>query len=591
MRVRFSCQLQAVVLVCCTAAVACAGDGRTPKEREQIAVLRSAAPEADKALACKQLAIHGSADAVPDLAKLLGNERLASWARIPLEAIPDPACDAALREAAGGLEGRPLVGVINSIGVRRDTAAVGLLAKKLAAADAGVAAAAAIALGLIGDDAAVAALRPALAAGQPAVRDAAAEACVVAAERMLAAGRGADAAALCDAVRKADVPPQRIAEATRGAILARGAAGVPLLVEQLRSADRRLFGIGLSVARELATPEVDAALVAELGSAPPARAALVVEALADRGGPVARKTLAGLASRRDAARDVRLAAVRALGRMGDAESLAPLLAAAAEADADLALAAKVAIADLPAAGVNDAIRGRLAGADAAGLPLLLDLVARRRVTAALPEVLAALKSADKTVRDAALAALGETVDLDRLNVLVERTIGSDDAGDSAAALAALRAACVRMPDRDACTAKLEAAIATAPPGTRIALLDIVGEVGGGRALAAVAAAAKSGQEPLQDAGTRLLGKWMTADAAPVLLDLAKTLPDGKYRDRALKGYLRIARQLAANEAERIAMCRTALAAARDDGDREIVFEAIKGMPNADAVRKAVEAQP
>jgi hypothetical protein len=84
---------------------------------------------------------------------------------------------------------------------------------------------------------------------------------------------------------------------------------------------------------------------------------------------------------------------------------------------------------------------------------------------------------------------------------------------------------------------------------------------------------------------------MTADAAPVLLDLAKTLPDGKYRDRALKGYLRIARQLAANEAERVAMCRTILGVARDDADRQIVSDAIRGMPNADAVRKAVEATP
>ena len=45
-------------------------------------------------------------------------------------------------------------------------------------------------------------------------------------------------------------------------------------------------------------------------------------ALADRGGAVVRKTLAAVAARRDAARDVRLAAVQALGRMGDAESLA-----------------------------------------------------------------------------------------------------------------------------------------------------------------------------------------------------------------------------------------------------------------------------
>jgi hypothetical protein len=63
-------------------------------------VLRGDATEADKAMACKELAVFGSVDAVPDLAKLLDNERLASWARIPLEAIPDAACDAALREAA-----------------------------------------------------------------------------------------------------------------------------------------------------------------------------------------------------------------------------------------------------------------------------------------------------------------------------------------------------------------------------------------------------------------------------------------------------------------------------------------------------------
>ena len=77
----------------------------------------------------------------------------------------------------------------------------------------------------------------------------------------------------------------------------------------------------------------------------------------------------------------------------------------------------------------------------------------------------------------------------------------------------------------------------------------------------------------------------------MLLDLIKSLPEGKYRDRALKGYLRVARQLAADEAQRIEMCRTALAAARNDADRGIIAEAIKGMPNAAAVQKAVAPQP
>ena len=60
-------------------------------------------------------------------------------------------------------------------------------------------------------------------------------------------------------------------EATRGAILARGPAGVTLLVEQLKSPDKALFNIGLRVARELACPEATAAVVAELEKAAPAR--------------------------------------------------------------------------------------------------------------------------------------------------------------------------------------------------------------------------------------------------------------------------------------------------------------------------------
>ena len=45
-------------------------NGSPENERELIAVLRSDAPAADKALACKHLAIHGSSAAVPELARL-----------------------------------------------------------------------------------------------------------------------------------------------------------------------------------------------------------------------------------------------------------------------------------------------------------------------------------------------------------------------------------------------------------------------------------------------------------------------------------------------------------------------------------------
>src|SRR5262245_16754465 len=80
-------------------------------EQEFITILQSDGPEADKALACKKLAVVGSDASVPELAKLLGNEHLASWARIALEAIPGAAADDALRSAAGSLDGLLLAGV------------------------------------------------------------------------------------------------------------------------------------------------------------------------------------------------------------------------------------------------------------------------------------------------------------------------------------------------------------------------------------------------------------------------------------------------------------------------------------------------
>ncbi len=240
----------AVVFVA-TVALAWAQDGSNAsleKETELLAVLRSDAPPAQKAMTCKLLAIHGSSAAVPELAKLLPDAQLSSWARIALEAIPGAEADDALRKATDSLEGNLLIGAINSIGVRRDADAVELLTARLQDKNVEVASAAAVALGRIGNAAATKSLRGALAAASAKVRSAVAEGCVLCAEGLLAEGNSAEAVALYDEVRDADVPQQRIIEATRGAILARGQDGIPLLIEQFRSPDRKLFQLALGTA-------------------------------------------------------------------------------------------------------------------------------------------------------------------------------------------------------------------------------------------------------------------------------------------------------------------------------------------------------
>jgi HEAT repeat protein len=577
--------LATLVAVACVATQAAPGQTTAAKnEGELIAVLRSDKPEAEKALACKQLSVYGSSEAVPELAKLLSNERLASWARIPLEVIPGSAADEALRKATESLQGRLLVGTINSIGVRRDAGAVGLLASRLNDKDADVASAAAVALGRIGTVAAAQPLRRALAAAPVTVRSAVAEGCVLCAERVLAAGNAAEAVAIYDEVRKAEVPHQRMLEATRGAILARGQEGIPLLVEQLRTNDKGLFQIALSTAREFPGREVDKALAAELDKAFPERAALIIVAMADRQDTV--DLAAVLKAAGGGPKPVRLAALSALGRVGNATCLTSLLDIALESDADLAKAAKEALADLPGEAVDKDIAARVAQASGKAYPVLIELVGQRRIDA-VPALLKALDHSDRTVRSAALTSLGNTVPDKYLSVLIAQVVSPKDAEIAPVALLALKTAAVRMPDREACAGQLATALDRKPVPTKTVLLDILAAVGGTKALAAIGAAAKSPDPTLQDVSSRLLGEWMTIDAAPVLLDLAKT--GDKYQVRALRGYIRIARQFTMSEAQRVEMCKLALEAARQPAEQKLVLEVLQRYPNLEMLKLAVKA--
>jgi len=556
------------------------------KEQELIAVLRSAAPAAEKALACKHLAVHGSSDAVADLAKLLADEQLASWSRIALEVIPGPEADVALRRAADSLEGKLLIGVINSIGVRRDAAAVESLTARLQDPNADVASAAAVALGRIGNASATKALRAALTAAPVKVRAAVAEGCVLCAERCLSDGNSAGAIEIYDEVRKADVPQQRRLEATRGSILARQQEGIPLLIEQLRSPDKAFFQIALSTAREFPGGEVDKALATELERTAPERAALVIRAMADRRETVVLPAIVKAAT--SGPKPVRLAAIDALRSVGDASCLAPLLEVAVESDDELAQTAKAALGELRGENLDTEIIGRLSKAQGKSYALLLELVGQRRI-AATAALVKALDHSDKSVRGAALTALGNTVEAKNLSVLIAQAVAPKHADDAPIAQQALKAAAIRMPDREACATELAAALNRSKGSTPGVLLEIVGAVGGTKALQTVGAAAKSNDPQLQDISSRLLGEWMTIDAAPVLLDLAKSAPGEKYQGRALRGYIRIARQFVMPEPQRAEMCEKALAACRQPAEQKLVLEVLKRYPNLDTLKLAVKS--
>lgn len=201
----------------------------SPIETAALSVLASDAGVREKARAGQELGDFGGPASVPALAALLGKEHLADYARSGLEGIKDPSAGAALRAALPTLEGRYLAGAVNSLGVRRDTAAVPALQKLALDPKRGAAAAeAAIAsLGMIATPAAAKTLQEILANGPLALRVPTAHAALVAAEHLARNGNTAGARAVLNAVVRA-LPPGHLATVASDKVAAlSGASGAP----------------------------------------------------------------------------------------------------------------------------------------------------------------------------------------------------------------------------------------------------------------------------------------------------------------------------------------------------------------------------
>lgn len=556
------------------------------QEAELLAVLRSEAALKEKSDACRQLARVATKEAVPTLATLLGDEKLSHMARNALETIPDPSVDDALREALGKVQGRPRLGVIGSLGVRRDAKAVPALAELLKQPE--TAAAAARALGEIGNPDAAKALTDALPAVSGGTQLAVCEGLFRCAEALAADGQGAASQAIYDRLRGlADAPHQVRAAALRGAILARGKAGVPLLVEAFQGPDYTQAAAAARSAMELPGTEVTDALLAELPKVPAERKGLLILALADRNDPRVLPAVLQVAESGDA--ELRILAFRALKRVGDGSCVPALLDAAAKGNEEVSQAAIDALESLQGKSVDDQLTAKLSEAQGKMRMLLIDLVGRRRTASAASALWQAAEDTDPAVRAAALASLGAVIETADLPKLLARLGATKDEQEAAALDKALREVCLRAADRDAVAAQLAAVLPTAGEPVKARILETLTIVGGAKSLETVAAAARSDEKGLCDAAFRELGRWKSVDAAPVLLDLHSTASDGRMKVRAIRAYIRIARQFDMPAERRAEMCRTALKAADRDEDKRLVLEILLRYPSEEMQEIALEA--
>jgi len=556
------------------------------QEAKLIAVLTSDASQKEKVDACRQLAVIGTKDAVAPLAALLADEKLSHMARYALEPIPDPAVDEALRDALGKLKGRPLVGVIISLGVRRDAKAVPALGKMLRESNADAAQAAARALGSIGDAAAAKTLQVALLNAPAANKLAFCEGLLRCAEALAAKGQRDKAIAIYDQLRSLKEPHQARTGAVRGAILARGKEGPALLREYLRSDDYILFSAAVQAA--LALPRdtvVTEVLTAEITKLPADNQILVIQTLGKRADPAVLPTLFAVA--KSGEKSVRLAAIRAMPQIGDASAVPVLVGLFADADRQISEAAQENLAGLPGEQTDAAIMAIFNGSDASQRLTALDLIGRRRMTASVPALLKAAGEADPKVRPAAIKMLGDLGGTDQLPALLDLLMRLKESQDLSAAEQALSNILAKADNPKSYTEKLIDLLAQAKPAQKSVLLSILSTIGGANALKAVRAAVNDADAEVRATAIRALGGWKGADAAPDLLVLAKTSPDPTHRIAALRGYIGLVRDESLSTEKKLAMCKDAAALIQRDEEKKLLLGVLGEVPAVEALSMAM----
>jgi len=597
--------------IACTLAAALVG-GFPAAGADEAALIQALerGPAQARVDACRQLARVGTRRAVPALAGLLGDPALSHWARIALEATPGPEASAALRAELSRLTGSLRAGIITSLGVRRDVAAVPVLARLLRNPDAQTAAAAAHALGRIGTPAASAALEQAAAkapAGLGGVLDPARLDC---ADALLAAGHRRDAREVFDRLRaartasggrqgpsgarSARAPSARSgrpvesspsaavrAGAVRGAIASRGAEGAALLLQVLREGDAVEAGAALWAAcRHVPGSEVTGRLAGALPSLSVERRTALILALGGRGDRAAVPALQSAAS--SGPSGVRVAAVRALGMLGGVQAAATLAGAAAESDAEVALAAREGLSHLSTTELKHVVGEMLASNEPASRRAGISLIHGRRMPGFAPRLVVAAHDPDPETRRQAVRALGDLAGMAELPALLDLAAASDPAESAAGGEAAARA-CSRLGDPERCAGLIADRLERAGPAGRASLVRVLESVGGARALAAVRAALKDADPGVRAAALNSLCGWPTADAAADLLSLARGGEDPAQRLTALRGVLRLAGDEAVPVERRLALCAEAADLSVRPEERRLWLAALGGVPDPAAL--------
>ena len=351
-----------------------------------------------------------------------------------------------------------------------------------------------------------------------------------------------------------------------------------MVVDFLLDEDKMVRSMAFEQVRtELKGQKVTERLAAMLADLPTDAKVGLLSALADRGDRAARPAVLKLITAEGVAghgKPVSVAAIEALGYLGESGDTELLIRLLAEGSDAQKTAARASLVRLQGEGVLAAIVAQVKQGTPPIRVALIEILTTRRALDTIPDMVAVAVDDDASVRTAAMKALGTLAGPECVAGMVQGVLRAEPGREREAAEKAVRAACFRAEDPDRRAEPLLAVYKELEESDQTALLSTLGRVGGSDVLKIVEAAIGSSDERLHELGIRAVCNWPDASIAPRLTELATSDEHDPHKTSALRALIRVAvlKKDARTDTERVELLKKAMTMATHDRERHLVLD-------------------
>jgi HEAT repeat protein len=373
--------------------------------------------------------------------------------------------------------------------------------------------------------------------------------------------------------------------------------GIGIVLDILKSGDQEMQAVAIAMVKEMPGTEVTKALAKELPNLSAASQVQLLSALGDRRDAAALPAVVTAVKSKD--QSVRIAALKAVGQLGDASSVGLLAQTAAATKGAEQKAARESLYRLRGPKIEQAIRVGMQTVDGTilmSIPKaepktkveLIKSAGERNISAGVSVLLKAAKDSNRKVRVESFKVLKIVAGPEHLPALVELLLNLRSSSEANEAQKMVAAVAHKIEDKNR---QAEAVLAVLPSVKDVkkqcSLLSVLGKIGDSSALPRLREALGSDNIDSRGAAIRALAEWPTSEPAADLMKAAENSQNKVHRILALRGSIRLLGLYSKRSSEEtIEMYKKAMSLAPDAIEKRRVLSGLANTKSLDSLQMA-----